>query len=83
MQEESIFAQLTQYNEIIVVEEHQLNGGLGSTIQGIICDYFSTSSNSTIPKIHRIGINDTFQNLAGSQDFLREKSGLFNYRNYL
>ena len=83
LEEESIFAQLTQYNEIIVVEEHQLNGGLGSTIQGIICDYFSTSSNSAIPKIHRIGIQDTFQNLAGSQDFLREKSGLFNYRNHL
>jgi len=36
-----------------------------------------------LPKIHRIGIQDTFQSLAGSQDFLREKAGLFNYRNHI
>ena len=83
LEEESIFTQLAQYNEIIVVEEHQLNGGLGSTIQGIICDHFVISDSNSIPKIHRIGIQDSFQSLAGSQDFLREKAGLFNYRNYL
>ncbi|HCK04370.1 MAG TPA: transketolase [Methylophilaceae bacterium] len=83
LEEERIFNQLVQYNEIIVVEEHQLNGGLGSTIQGIICDSFSTDSSARMPKIHRIGIQDSFQSLAGSQDFLREKAGLFNYRDYL
>ena len=83
LEESSIVNKLFQYNEIIVVEEHQLIGGLGSAIQGILYDHFSASDNSYLPKVHRIGIQDTFQNVAGSQDFLREKAGLFNYRNHI
>ena len=83
LQKENIFNQLVKYDEIIIVEEHQLIGGLGSAIQEVMYDHFSYSNIGTLPKIYRIGIQDTFQSLAGSQDFLREKAGLFNYRNHI
>tara|TARA_B100000795_G_scaffold267178_1_gene251523 strand:- start:721 stop:1632 length:912 start_codon:yes stop_codon:yes gene_type:complete len=83
LKKENIFHQLVKYDEIIIVEEHQLIGGLGSAIQEIMYDHFSSCNLTTLPKIHRIGIQDTFQSLAGSQDFLREKAGLFNYRNHI
>jgi transketolase len=80
---DKIIEKLIMYEEIIIVEEHQLIGGLGATIQEILYDNYSSSNISSLPKIFRIGIEDTFQSVAGTQDFLREKAGLFNYRKYI
>lgn len=80
---DKIIEKLIMYEEIIIVEEHQLIGGLGAAIQEILYDSYSLSNISSLPKIHRIGIKDTFQSLAGTQDFLRERAGLFNYRKYI
>ena len=80
---DKIIEKLIMYEEIIIVEEHQLIGGLGATIQEILYDSYSSSNISSLPKIFRIGIEDTFQSVAGTQDFLRERAGLFNYRKYI
>jgi len=78
-----IIKKLLAYDEIIVVDEHQLIGGLGSIIQEILYDWYSYSNKSKLPKVFRIGIKDTFQSVAGNQDYLREKAGLFDYRKFL
>ena len=83
LREKIIVKKLLQYKEIIIVEEHQLIGGLGSAIQEILFDYYSSSELATLPRIHRVGIKDTFQSVAGNQDFLRDKAGLFSYRRYI
>ena len=80
---DKIIEKLIMYEEIIIVEEHQLIGGLGAAIQEILYDSYSLSNISSLPKIHRIGIENTFQSVAGTQDFLRERAGLFNYRKYI
>ncbi len=78
-----IVKKLLEYDEIIVVDEHQLIGGLGSVIQEILYDCYSHSNKSKLPKVFRIGIKDAFQSVAGNQDYLREKAGLFDYRKFL
>ena len=83
LNKDKIVKTLVSYEEIIVVDEHQLIGGLGSTIQEVLYDWYSSSSKSFLPKIFRIGIKDTFQSVAGTQDYLRQKAGLFDYRKYI
>jgi transketolase len=83
LKEKAIAKKLLQYKEIIIVEEHQLIGGLGSAIQEILFDYYSSSELATLPRIHRVGIKDTFLSVAGNQDFLRDKAGLFSYRRHI
>ncbi|WP_018150488.1 transketolase family protein [Leeia oryzae] len=65
-----------QYQTIITLEEHQLNAGAGSAIIETLMDAFASGELQTIPKVHRIAIPNTFQHVAGSQQWLRLKSGL-------
>ena len=55
---------------VISIEEHVLNGGLGS----IILESFS--DNGLSKKVIRLGIPDIFSEKYGSQDILMEKYGL-------
>ena len=53
---------------IITIEEHTVLGGLGSAVSEFCLE------NASIPKaFKRIGLNDTFSSVVGSQKYLRKK----------
>jgi transketolase len=64
------------YSHVITLEEHQLNCGFGSTLLETLNDLLMLNEISLFPKVSRLGINNQFIGYAGSQDFLREQSGL-------
>ncbi len=64
------------YNDIIVIEEHQLSGGFGSVVLEAYNDLVQEGIIATFPKIKRIGIPDKFISLAGSQEHLRKLASL-------
>lgn len=64
------------YDTITVIEEQQLSGGVGSAVIEKISDLFYEGKITAYPKIQRIGIGDYFQDVSGSQMFLRERAGL-------
>lgn len=64
------------YSHVITLEEHQLNCGFGSAILETLNDLLMLKEISLSPKVSRLGINNQFIGYAGSQDFLREQSGL-------
>jgi transketolase len=59
---------LKNHKNIITVEDNQLNGGFGSSI----IEKYPLYAH----KIHRIGINDTYVKIAGSNSFLNKKLGI-------
>jgi transketolase len=65
-----------QYNTIFTIEEHQLNAGFGSLILENANDLFQAGKIQKFPGIKRIGIEDEFISVAGTQDYIREKAGL-------
>lgn len=67
---------ITRHSNIVVLEEHQLSCGLGSSIVEQVNDLFANGSIDQYPKIHRIGIHDIFLHVCGSTSFLREKACL-------
>ena len=64
------------YEVITIVEEHQKSGGVGSAVIEQINDLFYQGQVSRFPKVHRIAIDDYFQDVSGSQNFLRERANL-------
>lgn len=59
-----------KFSEIITLEEHNRIGGLGSAVAEIIADYgYGT-------KIRRLGICDTYAEMAGKQSYLRSIYGI-------
>lgn len=73
---EQILEIAKKYKYIITVEEHQIIGGLGSTIAEIIAE------NNMITKIIRLGLNDEFTSVVGTQEYLREVYKI-NYKNII
>ena len=65
-----------QRTQIIIVEENQKSGGIGSAIIEILSDAFNRGALSHYPKVNRIAINDEFLDIAGSQRYLQEAAGL-------
>lgn len=64
------------YDEIITIEEHQKNGGLGSAILEVLNELRNSSRIDTLPVIRIIAIPDIFIGFAGTQEYLREVAGL-------
>ncbi|HCP78488.1 MAG: transketolase [Pusillimonas sp.] len=64
------------YTEIVTVEEHQLNGGFGSSIVEAYNDMYSQNLLPSMPKIRRIAVPNTFIGQSGTQDYLRKVAGL-------
>ena len=67
---------LNNYKKVITIEEHQLNGGFGSTILELINDLKEKNHQIKVPTVKRIGINNSFYSKAGSQKYLRELAGI-------
>ena len=57
---------------LVTVEEHILQGGLGSAVSGLLMD----NGDGPLPKVVRIGIPDQFPTGYGSQDLMMESFGL-------
>lgn len=67
---------LKNYNIIVTIEEHQLNGGFGSSIIESYNDFYSRDLIKNFPKIIPIGIPNKFIGSSGSQSFLRAQAGI-------
>ncbi len=53
---------------VVTVEEHNITGGLGSAISEILMDH-----NVRVNNFLRIGLNDEYSSIVGSQQYLREQ----------
>ena len=73
---EELIRIISDYKKIITFEEHQLSAGFGSFILEEANNLYSKQKIIKFPVIERIGIPDKFQSVAGSQEFLRQLSGL-------
>jgi len=62
------------YEKIITIEEHQKNGGFGSAILEVFNDLFVNNKIRNMPIIKRLGIENRFLVVAGTQNYLRSKS---------
>ena len=61
-----------RYKAIISVEEHNIIGGLGSAIAEVLV----SCGSGKIPKFKRLGLQDVYTSVVGSQDYLRRHYGL-------
>jgi len=73
---QSVLKILEDHQRIIIIEEHQKSCGFSSALLEVINDLFFTHAIDQYPLIKRIGIDDTFINISGTQEYLREKAGL-------
>ena len=73
---EELIRIISDYKKIITFEEHQLSAGFGSFILEEANNLYSKQKITEFPMIERIAIPDKFQSVAGSQEFLRQLSGL-------
>lgn len=74
--EEQITKIANIYEVITIIEEHQKSSGVGSAIIEQISDLFYLGKVTKFPKVHRIAIEDYFQDVSGSQMYLRKRAGL-------
>ncbi|MCA6112783.1 transketolase family protein [Bradyrhizobium cenepequi] len=61
---------------LVTMEEHQLNGGFGSSIVEALSDMYAVGNLPSMPRVRRIAIPNCFIGTAGSQDYLRATAGL-------
>lgn len=74
--QEQITKIANSYETITVIEEHQKSSGVGSAVIEQISDLLYAGKVTKFPKVHRIAIEDYFQDVSGSQMFLRKRAGL-------
>jgi transketolase len=68
---EAVFSAVNTTGGIVTIEEHTVDGGLGSIVAEICLD------NHCIPSIfYRMGLRDGFSSIVGSQDYLRTRYGM-------
>ncbi|WP_165942920.1 transketolase family protein [Marinomonas flavescens] len=65
-----ILQEIKKYKYVVSIEEHQVNGGLGSLIAEIIAE------NNVDVFFKRLGINDELITLVGDQAYLRDNIGI-------
>lgn len=64
---------LLHRQDLIVLEDHQKMGGLGSAVLETYNDMLRSKEIKKIPNIEMLGINDVFMNVTGNQDYLRSR----------
>lgn len=74
--QEQIAKIANSYETITVIEEHQKSSGVGSAVIEQVNDLFYAGKVAKYPKIRRIAIDDYFQDVSGSQMYLRKRAGL-------
>jgi len=65
-----------RFSQIVTVEEHQLNGGFGSSLLEALGDLYSSGQLPHMPKLRRLAIPNSFIARSGSQEYLRYLAGL-------
>jgi transketolase len=65
-----------KFKRIVTVEEHQLNGGFGSSIVELLSDLYAEGSLTEMPRVRRVAIPNIFIGTSGSQEYLRNEAGL-------
>ena len=63
---EAILTAATETNALITVEEHTVNGGLGSAVLEVLADH------EQFTRVLRIGLESGFSSIVGSQQYLRQ-----------
>jgi transketolase len=64
------------YDTLVTTEEHQVNGGFGSSIIEAYNKLYFSGKIKEFPKIIPIGIPNKFLGCSGNQDFLRNLAGI-------
>ena len=67
---------------IVVLEEHQKSGGIGSAVIEQVSDAFADGTLKTWPRIRRVATGDCYLSTAGSEPYMRHKAGLTLLREY-
>ena len=67
---QTIIENANKYKLIVTIEEHNIIGGLGSAVAEVMAE------NCVNAKLLRIGLNDEFCSIIGTQSYLREQYGL-------
>ncbi len=70
LDKEKIIECSSEFDLIVTVEEHNILGGFGGAVAEVMAENPSKS------RLMRIGINDQYADMAGSQKFLRERYGI-------
>lgn len=65
-----------RFQRIVTVEEHQLNGGFGSSVVEMLSDLYATGRLSDMPRVRRIAVPNVFIGTSGTQEYLRSAAGL-------
>lgn len=68
---EAIKSIACNYEEILVLEEHNVIGGLGSAVSEVV-----SASNDAKVTVTFIGLQDTYASVVGSQNYLRNYYGI-------
>ena len=74
--QEQIIKIANSYETITIIEEHQKSCGVGSAMIEQISDLYYSGKVVKYPKVHRVAIQDYFQDVSGGQLFLRNRAGL-------
>jgi len=73
---ELMLSLVSRFEHLVTLEEHQLNGGFGSSILECVSDLYSSGALEKMPKIKRIAVHNLFIGKSGTQDYLRQEAGL-------
>ena len=65
-----------RYDQLIIVEENQKSGGIGSALIEVLSDSYNNGLLSRYPKVSRVAIDDMYLQITGSQRYLQEAAGL-------
>ena len=65
-----------RYDQLIIVEENQKSGGIGSALIEVLSDSYNNGLLPRYPKVSRVAIDDIYLQITGSQRYLQEAAGL-------
>lgn len=60
-----------RYDLVVTVEEHNIMGGFGSAVAEVVAEFRSNK-----PPVVKIGLNDTYSCIVGTQKYLRDYYGM-------
>ena len=70
MDTEAVLKLLKRFRHLVTVEEHNITGGFGSAV----CEIAAEAGTGS--RVHRIGLQDCYSSVVGSQQYLREVYGM-------
>ena len=67
---EAVMELCRRFRHIITVEEHTIMGGLGTAVCEVVAEHGLNT------RVHRIGMNDMYSTIVGTQSYLRSAYGM-------